>query len=186
MLGKKLVTLAGAVGSLACGACFLPPLPQRKPPPPPPIHTELQGIHQIRVVVTNASSAHHLDAAQVSQWVADQITAQAPGTATTGFSAQQAGNEDAVLEVTILSESATPAEATTPEGKQRWELRLNLTAVLTRNDGRVVWRESDENYTASRALAKEPEPDVWNEPVVQGWLTRGVGNRLVYRMVNDR
>lgn len=31
---KKLLPLAGVAGILACGACFLPPLPEHKPAPP--------------------------------------------------------------------------------------------------------------------------------------------------------
>jgi hypothetical protein len=182
MLVKKLITLACAVGILACGACFLPP--PRMHTPPPPVRPNFLGINRIRIVTSNTSPTQHLDAAQLSIWLASQISAQARGATITGFSAQQPGNEDAVLEVTILSESATPLTGTNPGDKQNWELRLSLTAVLTRNDGQVAWRESDGNYTTSRVLAKEPEPDIWKEPVVQGWLTRGVGNRLVYRMLN--
>jgi len=49
MVEKKLLTLAGVVGILACGACFLPPLPQHEPPPPPALRagaeeTELETV----------------------------------------------------------------------------------------------------------------------------------------------
>lgn len=182
MLVKKLITLACAIGILACGACFLPP--PRMHTPPPPVSPNLRGISRIRVVASNTSPAQHVDAAQLSIWLASQISVQAREAKITGFSAQQAANEDAVLEVIILSESATPLPGTNPGDEQNWELRLSLTAVLTRTDGQVAWRESNGDYTASRLLAREPEPDVWKEPIVQGWLTRGVGNRLVYRMLN--
>jgi hypothetical protein len=183
MLEKKIVTLACAAGILACGACFLPPLPMHKPPPPA-VPPNLRGIGRIRVQVMNASPTQHLDATQLASWLANQINDRADHTTVTGFAAQQPGNEDAVLEVTILSESMTLHSAAVSIGKPTWEIQLSLTATLTRVDGQVVWRESDGNYRASRALPKEPEPDLWMEPVVYGWLIRGVGNRLVYRMMN--
>ena len=183
MIGKKLITLACAAGILACGACFLPP-PHMHTPPPPPVRLDLQGIGRIRVQVINASPTQHLDATQLANWLAGQIDAQAGRAAVTGFAAQQPGNEGAVLEVTILSESTNLQSAPASNGQSIWEIQLSLTATLTRTDGQLVWRESDGNYRASRALLQEPEPDLWKEPVVQGWLTRGVGNRLVYRMMN--
>src|SRR5271168_4638715 len=105
MLVKKLITLACAVGILACGACFLPP--PRMHTPPPTVPPNLLGINRIRVVASNTSPTQHLDAAQLSLWLANQISGQARNATITGFSAQQAKNEDAVLEVTILNESAT-------------------------------------------------------------------------------
>lgn len=47
MLEKKLLTLASAAAIVACGACFLPPLPQH-PPLPPPVRSALQSIHRVR------------------------------------------------------------------------------------------------------------------------------------------
>jgi hypothetical protein len=185
MIVKKLVTLACAAGILACGACFVPPQPTHTPPPPP-LPLDLRGISRIRVQVTNASPTQHLDATQLASWMASQIDVQAGRAAVTGFAAQQPGNEDAVLEVTILSESTKLQSAAASNGKATWEIELSLTAALTRLNGQVVWRESDGNYRASRALPQEAEPDLWKEPVVQGWLIRGVGNRLVYRMINAR
>jgi hypothetical protein len=184
MLSKKLVTLACAAGILACGACFLPPLPVHGPPPPP-LRLDLQGIHRIRVEVTDASATHHLDAPQLASWIASQITAQARRAGVTGFAAGQTSDEDAVLTVSILSESANlQSSVSTSDGKQNREIEVSLAAALTRRDGQAVWRESDGSYRASRLLAQEPEADLWKEPVVQGWLIRGVGNRLVYRMLD--
>ena len=56
MFEKKMLTLCCAIGILAFGACFLPPLPQRQPPPPP-IRSGLRGLSNVEVAVANQSVA---------------------------------------------------------------------------------------------------------------------------------
>jgi hypothetical protein len=181
MLEKKLVTLVCAAGILACGACFLPPLPQHAPPPPP-VQLDLQGIHRIRVQVTDNSEPHHLVASDVANWVGLRLTAQARRAHVTAFSQKEPANEDAVLQVTLLSEAAGPQST----GDSRvWGFHVNVSAVLTKAGGQVVWQESDGAYEFRRAFQSQRVEELWTEPAVQNWLTLAVGNRVVYRMLNE-
>jgi hypothetical protein len=67
MLNKKLLTLACAAGILVCGACgmFDRPLP-------PPMRLFV-GIHTVRVVVTNKSATHQIDADGVQQAIIKEL-----------------------------------------------------------------------------------------------------------------
>jgi hypothetical protein len=186
MLEKKLLTLAGTAGILACGACFLPPLPERKPPPPPPVRLDLQGIQRIRVDVINQAALHHLDPPELAAWVASEINLRGKRAGATADANDNLGDEDGVLQVTVLSETGTPEQQLAKEHGTEWRFEVIISAVLKTKAGQVVWRESDGGYRFFHSFAQESEADIWKEPNVLKFLTAGVGNRLVYRMVNDR
>jgi hypothetical protein len=182
MFEKKLVTLACAVGILACGACFLPPLPQHAPPPPP-VQLDLHGIQRIRVQVIDNSEPHRLAASDVANWVALRVTSQAKRANVTAFSQKEPANEDAVLQVTLLSETAAPQPNETGAA---WDFHVNVSAVLTKAGGQVVWQESDGVYEFHRASRPESVEELWKDPAIQNWLTLAVGDRLAYRMLSGR
>jgi hypothetical protein len=183
MLEKKLVTLLCAAGILACGACFLPPLPQRPPPPPPP-HLDLQGIQSIRVEVTNNSESHHLDPSDLAQAVANSINWQGKETRVDVHVQKEACDDDAVLAIVIVNESAAlGATAAKGDPNKEWLFEVKISATLTRKDGQVVWSETDSGPRFSRKLAQTDPAEVWNDPIVRNSLTLALGNRLVYRML---
>src|ERR1035438_9069294 len=97
MLEKKLLTLACAAGILACGACFLPPLPEHHRPPPLPARLALAGIQSIRVSVTNTSESHHLDPSDLALAVTKSINELTNETGVSAYDQRYAG--DAVLEI---------------------------------------------------------------------------------------
>ena len=136
MLEKKLLTLACVAGILACGACFLPPLPEHVPPPPP-VQLELNGIRRIHVVVENASPTRHLDADKLGSWIAVKTGTQGRRVKLTAFSGPKAADQDGELKVAVLSESATPGTGVTKNGMVEWRFALSVTAELrssTRSD----------------------------------------------------
>jgi hypothetical protein len=185
MLEKKLVTLACAGGILACGACFLPPLPEHKPPPPP-VRLDLQGIRRIRVDVKNQSVSHHLDPLELATRVANEVTAQGRRVGVTAYAGDSLGDEDGVLQVVVLSENGTQGKKLSNWNGVEWSFDLNISAVLTKKAGQVVWRESDGDYRFSNNFAQEDEADLWKEPLLLDRLTGDVGIRLVTRMLNAR
>jgi hypothetical protein len=179
MVEKKLLTLACAAGILACGACFLPPLPEHQPPPLPP-RLSLQGIQSIQVSVTNASESHHLNPTDLAQSVIQSINEQATETGVSAYDQRYA--RDAVLEIIVLSESATPS--TTSDKKVSF--MIGITATLTRQDGAVIWRETDAKYPFSYNLTSDRSADTWQNAFLRTWLTNMLGTRLVHRMFRGR
>jgi hypothetical protein len=183
MLEKKLVTLACAVGILSCGACFLPPLPQRPPPPPPLQQLDLQGIQSIRVEVTNDSESHHLDPSELAQAVANSINWRNRETGVNAHVQKEAGDGDAILAVAIVNENATSGQPAAANRDEEWFFQITATAVLTKHDGQVVWSETNGVLQFSRKFTQKDPAELWNDPIVRNWLALAVGNRVTYRML---
>jgi hypothetical protein len=185
MLEKKLVTLGCAVGILACGACFLPPLPQHEPTPPP-VRLDLQGIRKIRVEVSYDSQLHDLDPNALASWIEVRINTDARSAGAKAFSQKHpaSADADAVLQVTVLSETATPGRMRSNGVDEDWDFQISISAVLTKKDGRVVWRESDGNYHFSHDFTSLAAAHILSQPELQNWLTLDTGRRLVARMLN--
>ena len=180
MVEKKLITLACAVRILVCGACFLPPLPEHQPPPPPLPRLALAGIQSIRVSVTNTSESHHLDPLDLARAVTKSINEQANETGISAYDQIYAG--DAVLAITVLSESATPSTT----GDKKVSFLIDISATLTRQDGAVIWRETDAAYPFSYNLTSDHSEDAWQNAFLRTWLTNMLGTGLVHRMFHER
>jgi len=184
MLERKLVTLACAVGILATGACFLPPLPNRAPAPP--IALDFEGIQKIGVEVVNKSSAQRLPASNVAGFIEQRLTTEGRRAHLEAFSAESHTPQDALLQVTILSESATPAAYANGTGIA-WDLNVSASAVLTKTGGKVIWQETDESFHIRYETGRESEDALWKEdPVAKSRLSQGVANRLVFRLLTGQ
>ncbi|MFY9852609.1 MAG: hypothetical protein WAK26_01875 [Terracidiphilus sp.] len=178
MVEKKLLTLAGVVGILACGACFLPPLPQYKPVPPP-IRNGLDGVQNIRVEVANASPSHHLDSADLARKIADAINEQSWKTRVSADVGKEAGGEDAVLSIAVLSEIVE----STPQAKTgRMTFLIEDSATLTRLDGALEWRETEAGNLIDCNVATENPTDAWKESGLVDGMDKALSDRLVLRM----
>jgi hypothetical protein len=182
MIEKKLLTLAGVVGILACGACFLPDLPQRQPPPPP-LSGVLDGIHDIRVEVKNASSSQHLDSADLARKIAESINEQSWRLKINAHDGKQAGGEDAVLAITVWREIVEPA---TPAKTGRIRFLVMDSAALTKRDGELVWRETYVENSIGRYFAREDSNDAWKDPQLVDGISKVMSIWLVNRMTNAR
>jgi hypothetical protein len=178
MVKKKLLVLAGVVGILACGACFLPPLPEHEPPPPP-VRIGLDGVQSIRVEVANASPSHHLDSAALARKIAETINEQSWKTKVNAHVGKEAGGEDAVLVITVLSETM---EAAPPAKTGSMTFHVKDSATLTRLDGALVWRETEAGNWITRNVVEENAADAWKEPGLVDGLDKELSDRLVFRM----
>ena len=185
MIEKKLVTLACAAGILACGACFLPPLPERVPTPPP-VQLDLQGVHRIHVAVENASATHHLDGDKLASWIAVRAQTQARGRGLTAFSGPRAPDQDGELKVTVLTESANPGQKGYKKGTVGWTFEVSVSAELRNSAGVTVWRENNGHYLYEHDEKPGDATAAWEDNDQSDWLMVGVGNRLVFRMLTDR
>jgi hypothetical protein len=182
MVEKKLLTLAGVLGILACGACFLPPLPQHKPVPPP-IHNGLDGVQSIRVEVANASPSRHLDSADLARKIAGAINEQSWKMKVSAHVGKEAEDEDAVLSITVLSEIV---ESTPPAKTGLMTFLIKDSATLTRLDGALVWQETEAENWITRNVAEENAMDAWKEPGLVDGMDKALSDRLVLRMFYRR
>jgi len=155
---KKLITVAGALGILACGACFLPP-PERRPPPP--LIPALQGVKTIVVVATNSSSTHHIDTDRLAAALAKQINSRHGDTKIRGLVGTAAGPADATLSVNIREESATSAYVDKSGRTTLWTFEPKVSAKLTGADGQILWQEKEQVHQVKEAFATNDEADAW-------------------------
>jgi hypothetical protein len=150
------------------------------------VHLDLQGIRSIGVEVTNTTPARHIETSELARSVALQIKNQGRRANVTAFPFSNTGGEDAILQVSVLSESATPASNPSNGRSVRWDFQISVSAVLTRKEGTVVWHEKDGTYRFSQNFKPEDEVRLWNEPVVRDFLLTEASSRLVSRMLGAR
>jgi hypothetical protein len=138
----------------------------------------LRGVQSIRVEAANVSESHHLDPASLAWGIASCINVQTRNTGVSGTAQKEAGFEDAVLQITVLNESATPS----PSSDKRLSVLVRISATLTNQNGQMVWRETDAAYPVSYHFTSKDSADAWKEPNWQRWVASTVGSRLVSRM----
>ncbi|MFZ1085930.1 MAG: hypothetical protein WAN35_13275 [Terracidiphilus sp.] len=182
MVRKKLLTLAGVVGILACGACFLGPQPERTPPPAPPtIHGAFDGIQNIRVEVENTSPSHHLDSAALAQKIADTINEQSWTLKINAHVGKDGEKQDAVLAVTILSETVEPA---TLSKSGSVTFHIKDSATLMKLQSVLQWRETEVENPFIRFHVKDASADLWSLPVLLDQVDKELSIKLVNRLVS--
>jgi hypothetical protein len=181
MLAEKLLTLACAVGILACGACFVPDLvdkAHRPPPPPTPLRINLQGIRSLRVIAVNASEPSRIDSATLAKSVAHSLNIQSKSTKAHAHRATPGDNADATLTISILSAVVEPASRSEYRFAN-WKLSTHLSARLVRRDGQEIWSAADFE-DADPEVAKDEE-DAIRQISIDSYEV--LSDRLVDRML---
>jgi hypothetical protein len=158
MLVKKLITLAGALGILACGACFLPL--QERQPSPPPLRQEMHGIKLIGVIATNQTESHHLRSDLVADAAAARINEKMRFTGIRANAGPVTVPPDAILKIDILSEKATPHARKNVGSNMNWVFETTISAALTNHDGQVVWQETNKLHDVW-LVGPEDEAEAW-------------------------
>lgn len=179
MVKKRLLTLAGVLAILASGACLLPPLPRHEPPLPPVLNG-LDGVHRIRVEVVNSSPSHRLETGAVALKVAEAINQQSAKTKINAHAAKASEGEDAVLLITILSETVDSIPAARARSVT---LYIKDSATLKRLDDVLVWQETEVGNPITSDIGDEKVPDVWKSPGLVGGVSQALSDRLVFRML---
>lgn len=125
---------------------------------------------------------NHLDPAALAQRIADTINEQSSrlNMKVKAHASDNAGDGDAVLEITILSETV---EAVTPA---RIRILIKDSATLMRLDGTPVWREMEAESSIARNVAQGDPADVWEDPHLADGVEKALSNRLVFRMLYYR
>jgi hypothetical protein len=181
MFEKKMLTLCCAIGILAFGACFLPPLPQRQPPPPP-IRSGLRGLSNVEVAVANQSESRHLDAFELALQVAGQINALYGRTGVRAFAGEPGRPADAVLKIDVLHETATLHPSTNPSSPETWEFEIALNATLTRTNGEILWQRTKDLLRVVRRFPADHPADLWSEQSVHRGLAFVLGDGVTHDM----
>jgi hypothetical protein len=179
MVKKKLLTLAGVLAILASGACLLPPLPRHKPPPPPVLNG-LDGVSRIRVEVVNSSPSHHLEPVALAQKVAEAINQQTAKTKINAHAAIASEGGDAVLLITVLSETV---ESTAAARARSVTLYIKDSATLKRLDDALAWQETEVGNPITGDIGDEKVPDVWKSPGLVDRVSQALSDRLAFRML---
>jgi len=181
MVEKKLLTVASAVGILACGACFLPPLPE----PAPPLRNALRGVRTIQITAANDSPSHHIDPSGLAQALMQNLNWKTSETGATAFVTQKAGVlEGAALAITILSEDGKPIPLKDYPSLSRWKVVVKISATLTRQDGSQIWQETGTEYSVDHVYPRSGAP--WDDSHSSNLLASELADRLIGRMLKLR
>ena len=132
MFEKKLITLACFVGILACGACFLPPLPRKKVSLPP----ALASLHRVAIHVEDGTSSNLFDSQIMSNATAgnfNQLWKDYPVRAEV-FNAGV--HTDAVLRIAVHSKTSSCARKN--NGKQFCSFEIISSFTLKSADGSIL------------------------------------------------
>jgi hypothetical protein len=183
MLSKKLLTLVCVLGILAFGGCIF--IPSGPAPPPAPPRVSFNGIQMMEIAATNASESHHLDPADLAAAVVKEINDHTKYTTMKAEVQKGGAAGDAVLKITVLSETAVPVPPSPHSSSSakagRWTFRFTVSSTLTKAGGEVVWSETDGTYPVFQPTKEDPQ-DAWNDPKVRRSFISNVGSDLVIRM----
>jgi hypothetical protein len=175
---RKLLTVACALGVLACGACFLPPLRE----PPPPLPPSLAAVRTIAVQIEDSSAHDLIHEAPMSAAVAsnfNRLWAEFPVRA---LPYVEAGRYDAVLKVTIIQK--TVSGGSTSHGNQLWTFEILASLALTASDGRILQSETNQRSRFGFSSKIGLAPGTWNSAPIRNQaayaLAMTVGDRLLF------
>jgi hypothetical protein len=129
--------------------------------------------------VANASPSHYLDSADLSRKIADAINEQSWKTKVNAHVGKEAGSEDAVLAITVLSETV---ESETAARNGSMTFHIKDSATLTRLNGALVWQETEAGNRIECDVAEENALDVWKEPGLVNGVDKALSDTLVFRM----
>lgn len=140
---KKLLTLAGVVGILACGACFLPPLPQHKPVPPP-MPPALASMHLIDIHVEDGTAGDLFDPLILSKATADDFNRVWKDFPVRAEAFNSGRHSDAALRITVLRKTASCKPGN--NSKQFCSFEMIASFTLTAADGRILQNRPQESW----------------------------------------
>ncbi len=180
MLKKKLLTLACAIGILAFGACFLPPIYHTPPAPPPNLRPELGHIRTLHVRVSDMSQPSHLDTDRVAKSISEEMKLLTNGYIVVAPTADSA---DAVLDVTVTNENASAQTVNPVSGNTIWLFEINVSSSLMSADGEVLWKSTDDRVHFARAISPHHGQDIWREGIIRREAPDTLAARVVAQLV---
>jgi hypothetical protein len=177
MIEKKLLTLACAVGILACGACFLPPLDEPKPQLPP----ALASVHIIAIQVEDGTGSNLFDPLMMSSATVSNFNRLWSEYPVRAKALNAGGPSDAVLRVVVLhkTDSFTPGK----KGRQFYPLEMIASFTVTAADGTNLESKPEESVKFGVWFSGKSLPENWNSsPILHEAayaLAMAAGNKLL-------
>ena len=132
MVEKKLLTIAGVAGILACGACFLPPLPQKKAPLPP----ALASVHRITIQVEDGTGNKLFDPLIMSNATASNFNELWSGFPVRAEAVNAGEPGDTLLSITVHRKTVSCKAESKDKLFCSYEMIISVT--LTDANGRVL------------------------------------------------
>lgn len=176
MLKQKLIAFAGAMGILACGACFGPT--DYHPPPPPIVNAH---IRTLRVIVTDSSPETHIDPAALEALVVRQINVLAGSDGVTACTHDNpVAQVDAVLQIRLTAGRAAMQTPVSEAKSADWVFHLGIAESLTRADGTNLWQQSVPDVTMETKLATDNQNDAWKDNVMLGHLAYRLAKQAIH------
>jgi hypothetical protein len=139
-------------------------------------------------MATNVSESRHLDPADLATAVVKEVNDRAKYTTMRAEVRKDGAMGDAVLNITLLSETALPVPTRSQSSSaqaERWTFQFTVSSTLTKTDGVVVWSEASRSYPTFQSTQTNPEI-VWNDPKWRRSFISTISNDLVIRMFYAR
>jgi hypothetical protein len=171
MLQKRMFVIACAIAIIGIGACFLPP--QHVPPPPLPPY--LAQVRTISIQVQDASGKDLIDGDEMNRAVASNFNELWKEYSVRAKPLQTSTHTDATLRIALVQKTA--ALSGTYHGRQQWVFELTSSSTLTAPDGRLLWKEQNQNSHFLIWLENGFPPDGWHSPIVM--------QRVEYSLASD-
>ena len=165
MLRPKVLTVAAVLGILACGACFLPPLPQPKRKLPP----YLAGVHTVAIQVEDLSTSDPFDSGAMSTATAASFNRLWTDFPVHAEPLHSVNTADATLHIAILYKYKSASLSRGPDGGEVWDFQIAANFTLMARDGRLLWQQFGKTRNFARWFQAAPTPSLWNSrEVVNG------------------
>jgi hypothetical protein len=139
MIEKKLLTVAGVAGILACGACFLPPLPHKKAPLPP----ALASVHRITIQVEDGTTGNLFDPLIMSNATASNFNELWRDFPVRADAVNAGESSDAALRITVHRKTVSCKAESKDNLFCSYEMIISVT--LTAADGTILKSRQQES-----------------------------------------
>jgi hypothetical protein len=155
MWQPKVLTVAGVMVILACGACFLPPIP----PPRPRVPPHLAGVTILAIQVEDGSGSDPFQEESMSRETATQFNRLWQEYPVHAIPWKPGITCDEVLRITVLSKSILPSQ--TSGGRQPLELEIVADFSIIAPSGVLLWQQPAKKVRFTHWFQAAPPAPIW-------------------------
>lgn len=155
MWQPKVLTVAGVLTILACGACFLPPIPPPRPRVPPP----LTGVTVLAIQVEDGSGSEPFQDEPIIRQTATQFNRLWQEYPVHAIPWKPGITCDEILRITVLNKSIVPGQ--TSGGKQSLELEIVADFSIIAPSGVLLWQQPAKKVRFTQWFQPAPPAPSW-------------------------